>query len=506
MNRKIASKEQMLEIEKRAMQKTNTPVSYLMENAGSAICDASEKTAGGVLGKSIIILCGNGKNGGDGFTAARKLYNKGAFVKALMLCEYEKLSEITKIMCDKLPKGIAVNEITAQQILGADIIIDAVFGTGYHGNLDNRYEELFSIVNSSKAIKIAVDIPSSIECNTGVVCGKCIKCDYTVTFTLPKPCHYLFPGANYCGKIIVADISITDDVIEAQKLDMFLSDMSDIAQKIPSRYRDSHKGSYGRLLEICGSKYMTGAAYFCASSALKSGVGLLNMLLPEEILPIMQTKLSEPVFCSYKENNVKEKLEEQLEKSNACVFGCGSGVSKISLDILKLLLESDKPLVLDADALNTAAQNNISLKRSRAAVITPHIAEFSRLTGLSIEEIEKDKIKAVRDFCQKENVITVLKGAYTIIAEPFGRVYINSLGNAGMAKGGSGDVLAGIIASLLAQGADEFDSALCGVYIHSASGDSAAEKLSQYSMTPTDIINELPLIFKAVEQNKAVNN
>ncbi|MBE6903526.1 MAG: NAD(P)H-hydrate dehydratase [Ruminococcaceae bacterium] len=503
MNRKIATKEQMLEIEKKAIEKANTSVSYLMESAGNAICREVENAVGNVSGKKIIILCGNGKNGGDGFSAARQLFYKGAYTKALFFGEAENLPEVTKSVYERLPKDVAAKEISYRHIEEADIIIDAVFGTGFHGALERAFEELFAAVNNSKAVKFAVDIPSGIECNTGVLGGKCIKCDYTITFALPKPCHYLFPAADYCGKIIVADISIPQEIIDLQKLDIFLSDMPDIVERIPSRKRNTHKGDYGRLLEICGSEYMTGAAYFCANGALKSGVGLLNMLLPEKILPVMQIKVSEAVFSSYTNENIKEKLEQQLEKSNACVFGCGSGQAKTSLEILEYLLKSDIPLVLDADALNVASLNKISLKRSKATVITPHMAEFSRLTGLSIEEIEKDKIGIVREFCQKENVITVLKGAYTIIAEPNGQVCINYLGNSGMAKGGSGDVLAGIIASLLAQGLDGFDSALCAAYIHSAAGDSAAQKLSQYSMTPTDIINELPLIFKAVELEKA---
>ena len=492
----ITTSAQMKEIENRAVDEYSLTYLLMMESAGEAVYNEIEKRYGNVAGKSFLVLCGSGNNGGDGLVTARHLHYNRAVVKVYLPSGEQNLNENCKRIVSRLPKGSFTTDISGDELDGYDFIIDAIYGTGFHGTLDDSLNNIFAKANLSNAVKIAVDLVSGTVCDSGQTGGNCIKCDITVTFCLPKLCHFLFPAAAYKGELVICDIGIPEKAVLAQNIKTEIVTSGHVDKVMPKRSRNTHKGDYGKLLSICGSKYMTGAAALSSSGALKSGVGILNLMVPDEILSIMQTKLTEPVFDSFDGLNIEEKLVPAVGKNDAVLFGCGCGESDTTLKILKMLLISKLPIVLDADALNIAAKNKISFNRKPKTVITPHTIEFSRLSGLSPEQIESDRINAAARYSEKENVITVLKGAYTIIAEPFGRVFINPFGNAGMATGGSGDVLSGIIASFIAQGIDAFDAAVLGVYFHSLAGDAAALKISQYGMTPTDLLNELPLLFK----------
>lgn len=495
MNNRIVTAAQMKSIEKRAAEHFQISEATMMENAGEALFNEIEKRFDSLYEKRVLVLCGSGNNGGDGLVAARYLINRRALVKVLMV-NGTHLNDICKKMLDRLPQGIIETELPDEQLDSFDLVIDAVYGTGFHGTLHSDLSALFQKLNKTTAFKIAVDLVSGSVCDSGQTGGTLLHCELTVTFALPKLCHFLFPAAGYRGELIVCDIGIPAAAIEEDQIKTEYTSEQLTKTFLPKRKRDSHKGDYGKLLCICGSRYMTGAAALSTEAAVRSGAGIVQLMVPDEILDILQIKLTEPVFASYNQGSVQGNLMRALEKKDAVLFGCGCSDNNTTLYILKELLLSSLPLVLDADALNLASNHKIPLKRSEPVIVTPHVMEFSRLTGLSIDEIESDRIKVAASYSAKENVITVLKGAYTIIAEPFGRVFLNPYGNAGMAKGGSGDVLAGVIASFLAQGIEPFTAAIAGVYLHSKAGDNAAEKLSQYGMIPSDILNELPLLLK----------
>lgn len=502
---KLVSSAQMRAIDDYAISDMGISSLTLMENAGNAVFEEIVKKTGNVESKKCIVLCGTGNNGGDGFVISRLLSENGAAVTAILMGSKDNLktdafNEYNKLTDKNIIEFFAKDNKIKEVDFDCDIIVDAVYGTGFNGELSLELSEFFSFINNINAFKVAVDLPSGVNCDNGQVSGECIKADMTVTFCLPKLCHFIYPAADYCGRIIVKDIGIPQKAVASQDIKAFLITDTYIDANLTKRRKNSHKGTYGKVLAVCGSKNMTGAAYFAASSAIKTGAGLVTLCVPDSILKVMQVKLNEPIFLSYPDCYDKDftdnLLDEALNKNDVCLFGCGSGVNYISEMILEKLLTSEKPLVLDADALNILSKNpqlfdNIKIE----TVLTPHLAEFSRLSGLSIDEINSDKISAVLGFSNKYNVITVLKGAYTIIAVPDGRIYINTTGNPGLSKGGSGDVLSGMIASFIAQKLNPLAAAICAVFLHGKAADIAAKRISEYGMTPTDLLTELPLLF-----------
>lgn len=499
MYTKIISSQQMRNIENKAFNLYKINSYNLMKSAGKAVFEEIIANFGLVTNKKCTVLCGNGNNGGDGFVIAKELLKSKAKVQIIYFNEalnftsdttkaFSEVSDINKIFYN-------INSVK-EIIEKSDLIVDAVYGTGYNRQLCEQEIIFFKLVNQSNAYKVAVDVPSGIVCDTGIVLSEAINCDITVTFQFYKYCHFIFPSADFCGKVIVKDIGIPKIAWEDEDLKVNLIDDILINSLIPKRNRNSHKGSFGKALVICGSKLMTGAAYFSVMGALRSGIGLVTLAVPKSILTVMQEKLNEPIFLEYEEDF--ENIISSLQKNNVCLIGCGIGLSKTSENLVRKVIQSSNiPLVIDADAITIISKNEEIFNNIKAkTVLTPHIAEFSRLCNKSIEEINIDKINTVCDFSKRKNVITVLKGAYSLIVADNGNVYINKTGNSGLAKGGSGDVLAGIIASFIAQGLSEESAAVCAVYYHGLAADNLAKKLSEYGMTPSDLLDELPILFK----------
>lgn len=502
---KIANAEKMKQIEAYAIEKMFIPVSVLMENAGQAVYDTIVNEIGVVSDKKCVVLCGTGNNGGDGFVVARLFASIGAGVNVIIAGDEQKIKEDALVSYHKLTyidKSVISDYQSIEFIKNADIIVDAIFGTGFKGAMNQELINIINLVNGTKAYKVAVDLPSGMNSDNGKVADTCIKANLTVTFGLCKPCHFLHPSSAHCGKVVLNSIGIPKEAINSVSADLTIIDDDLINSFMPIRNKFSHKGAFGNLLVICGSSYMTGAAFFAAMGALRSGVGLINLSAPKSIIPILQSKLNEPVFLPYPDL-INDKVEiadifrKPMEKSNACLIGCGIGKNQTTDLILEhFLLHFDKPLVLDADALNFLAEGKEILRQTKSKiVITPHLKEFSRLCGLSIEEINENKISVVKEFSLKYNVVTVLKGAYTVISMQNGDIYINKTGNSGLAKGGSGDVLAGMLSAFLAQGFPLENAAVCAVYYHGLAADRLAEKTSEYGMTPTDLLSELPLLY-----------
>ena len=499
---KVLTSSQMFSAEQ-AQVNRGMSFTRLMENAGSACARAvRERFASLEQSRGLIcVLCGKGKNGGDGFVIARKLALAG-FNVAVVEAFGEPTAEDSILMREKavetglVPEFFWGEENAKNSIESAAVIVDAVFGTGYKYREDERVRAVFEAVNASPAKVVSIDVPSGLESNNGDVPGSYIKADITIAVSCMKPVHILKPARVLCGEIITVAIGIDDDIIDGIEDDTLAVLTPAQAKKIfPRRDLMANKGTFGRALSICGSRNMQGAAVLAASSALRCGAGLVTAAFPDAALPSNEAG----TFSS----GAIPALLEQAEKSSAVLVGCGLGLNLHTKELVSALVQNcTKPMIIDADGINALAANIDILKNIKAPVIlTPHPGEMSRLTGMSIADIERDRVNVARRFADEYGVVLLLKGASTVIAGAGRRdAYINVTGNQGMAKGGSGDMLSGIILALLAQGVYPFDAAVLGAYIHGAAGDAAARELSLSSMLASDCIAALPRVLRTLER------
>lgn len=511
---KVLSSKQSKELEKRAVQ---SGFSYLqlMENAGTAAADYIHNNFS-IKGKSIVILCGKGNNGGDGFVCARHFSVWGAKV-TVIIAESLPVTDIAEHMFIQMREH-AVKIINYNRniskccsiITNADFIIDAVYGTGFHGNVNQSLQPLFRAANKASAIVLSLDIPSGANCNTGLVDEECINADYTITFSTLKFGHLIYPSKLYCGKVITVSIGIQNKIIEIQNSDLETVELSNIKYLLKKRNPESNKGNYGKLLCFCGSDGMAGAAVMSSKAAVRCGAGIVNVAVPRSIYPIVASNVIEPIYtildftqdCKLQKES-RSQLLKSLFKSSACLIGCGLGTKEDISDLVFDTISCSKvPLIIDADGINIIAKNiNILKTVSVPVVLTPHPGEMARLLNTTVNDVQTNRLKYAKNFASEYNVILVLKGSGTIIASPDGTCYINTTGNAGMAKGGSGDVLAGMISSFIAQGNDPLISSAGAVYLHGAAGDLCKKELSEYAMLPTDLINMLPRLFLNLSNN-----
>jgi NAD(P)H-hydrate epimerase len=517
---KVVTAQQMREIDRITIEDYGIPSLVLMERAGLAVAKRAKDLC---PNKKILILCGSGNNGGDGIVAARNLHNWGLNVNVVILSDENSLSpdchkqyEIAKKM------GLSMKfstEIKERDIHGAGFIVDAIFGTGLNREVENKVAKVIRLINNYREMNrffvLSVDIPSGISSDTGAILEEAIKADFTVTFGLPKIGHFLYPGADYTGRLFIEDIGFPLELLRAERLKINFIDKELIYDLIPERPRYSHKGDYGYVLVVGASKGKTGAAFMTAKACLRSGAGLVTIGVPESLLDVFQEKVTEEMALPLTDNNgiiSKEALEEILdfitERADVLAIGPGLGVSsdtKVIID--ELILKSPVPMVIDADGLNSLSSKEILKKAKSPIIITPHPGEMARLLGQESrvrgqktekdirEEIEKDRINTAISFSKETGTYVILKGVPTIIADPEGNSYINTTGNPGMATAGTGDVLTGIVASFLGQGLSPLDASLLGVYIHGLAGDLAASEKGYHSLIATDIINFLPKAF-----------
>ncbi|NSW90378.1 MAG: NAD(P)H-hydrate dehydratase [Firmicutes bacterium] len=517
----VVTPSQMGEIDARTINEYGIPGIVLMENAALKVLDEIEKMLGSVSYKRILVFAGKGNNGGDAFAVARHLFNKGAAVNVYIIANRNSIkgdAAINLAILDKIglePVEIKEfddtkerNDSKAEQIkhlenqlASADLIIDGIFGTGLKGEVTGIAAEIINMINSSGKTVISIDIPSGIDGTTGEVCGTCIKAHKTVTFGLPKIGLILYPGCEYTGELVVADISIPPKVIDSMDIKTNIIDERMVSLWIPKRAKQTNKGDYGRVLIISGSKGMTGAGCLAARAAHRAGAGLVYLAVPESLSTIYGASLTETITIPLKDegkgyilsDNI-EFLEKQMESKDVIAIGPGLSMNEDTIKLVRWIVEnSTVSLVLDADALNITARDVSILKRLKTtAVITPHPGEMARLTGKSIEQVQRDRINTAKEFACKWEVITVLKGFRTVIALPDGTTYINLTGNPGMATAGTGDVLTGVIAGLMAQGIEPGFAAPAGVYIHGLAGDMASLKIGEYSLTASDLVEEIP--------------
>ncbi len=511
----ILTKEQIRELED-AYVASGMDHIKLMEAAGNAVGRFIHEKFG-ITGKSIAVLCGSGNNGGDGFMAARKLLENGAKVCVLLADGMPKTPDAIDMYGRAERAGVMIVDCREEEepekidrlINEAEIIVDSIYGLGFHDEPPEHIAELMRKVNLAVGEVVAVDIPSGVCGDSGQTASVCIKANYTVTFTAMKPGHIIFPGADFCGTVVCSAIGIEESAAEAMAPQVTSVDYQNVRLCFSARKQNTYKGDYGSLLAVCGSYGMAGAAVLAGKAAVQSGVGLVRMVLPDSIYPIVGGQLLDAVYypmAASEDGTLSiddcDRILELASKQKACLIGCGLGVSDGTKAVVeKLILDCPVPMVIDADALNVLADDVYLLKNAKSPIIiTPHAGEMGRLTSADPDTVQQKRLALATEFASEFGVYVVLKGANTVIAAPDGTARVNLTGNPGMAKGGSGDVLAGIIGSLLAQGMSPADACECGVYIHGAAGDSAATHYSHHAMTPMDIIFELPGVFLDIER------
>lgn len=491
---------QMKAADQYTIQKLGVPSLELMEHAAQACVQVLEDEK--VDLSHVCVVCGSGNNGGDGFAIARILQNNRYSVETFCVGNPDHYTEETQEQMHRLQECGGKITYGMPQEDSYSVIIDAVFGVGLSRKVEGRYRQVIEQMNRMRGTKFAVDIPSGLSATTGCILGCAFKADYTVTFQLKKIGLELSQGRTMAGKVIVSDIGIsTNSICEDQEIVRTAG--KDIYRKmLPDRPEDSNKGTYGRLLVIAGSKGMAGAAYLNAHAAYMTGAGLVRIYTSSDNREILQTLLPEAIITTYEEYN-KEELLSLLTWADSVCIGSGLGMSRLSEKILKTVIEYVKvPCLIDADGLNLLAENNNYLNQmaERRFVITPHMKEMSRLTGISVEELKADRIQILKDFISRYRITCVLKDSRTLIASEEKGIRMNLTGNSAMAKAGSGDVLAGVISGWMVQGKEAEDAAELGTYIHGLSGDLAKFEKGVYSVMARDLIEYISKALMKLEE------
>lgn len=514
---KVLTSKQMKEIDRKTIEEIGIPGPVLMENAGLQILKAIRARFPELEKEKIVIVAGKGNNGGDGLVIARHLFNQACKPKVLLLASKQEVKGDAAINLQIAEKiGVEICEVENLEawkkhkkgILEATLIIDAIFGTGLLKPAEGLYADAIEDINKSKAFKVAVDIPSGLSSDTYKVIGPAVKADLTVTLAAPKISHVFPPAEDYVGDLEVADISVPPILFKDESLKLELVEKRNLLAYFKKRKRDSHKGTYGHLFIISGSLGKTGAAIMAGKSALKIGAGLVTIGTPKTCLPIVARGMIELMTEPLPETEEETIAESALPKALSLLQGkdallLGPGIStnpSTAKFVLSLIPKLKLPTVIDADGLNILASNLDILKSlSHPVILTPHPGEFARLMNISTREVLDNKLELVSRFAEKYNVYLVLKGYRTLVVTPQGKVYINPTGNPGMATAGSGDVLGGMMASLIIQEKDILGATLAAVYLHGLSGDLAAQKLGERALVARDIIRYIPQALKSME-------
>ena len=490
----LLSGREMKNWEKQAMEKYKIPSLLLMERAAMAVTE--ELLSGKYDLHRVLIACGTGNNGGDGLAVARMLKMKGHRVDVCIAGALDRLTVDAKQQLE-MYQAISGNFVTDPAYEEYTVIVDALVGIGCNREITGIAAEVIETMNAVKAPILAIDVPSGISADTGKICGIAVNAETTVTFFAEKLGMMLYPGKEYCGEIIVADMGIPVEYVEECKTITYTD--KDL-EKLPKRKENSHKGTYGKVLVIAGSPTISGAAYFAAAAAYYMGSGLVKIYTPQENLFAMQTLLPEALIEVYDRSRpALKQLKQCVDWADAIVIGPGLGTDRNADKILKYVIsKSEVPIVIDADGINLLAESKICLlDHTSPIVLTPHIQEMARLSGVEKTEILKNPMSLAREFTEEYPVTLVLKDARTVVAKENELLYVNTSGNSGMATGGSGDVLAGIIGSLIGQGMEVYEAAKLGVYLHGRAGDAARAAKSAYSMTARDLLDGITEVTKA---------
>ncbi len=508
---KLAASQVMRGLDAAAINDYGIPGVVLMENAGRSTVDIIQTHHGPLNGKKFVVVTGPGNNGGDGLVIARYLHQLGAVPRVFMLVPAVKMTgdaALNLSIVEKLPIELRqvtddLNELETA-LRESEQVIDAIFGTGLRREVSGRFAAVIRLINNSKRLVTAVDIPSGLNSDSGQVMGTGVKAALTVTYGLAKPGQVIYPGAGLVGRLEVVDIGIPPEVVEGAGINLELLRQPEVSALLPERPADSHKGSYGHLLLLAGSRGKTGAAILCAQGALRTGPGLVTMGSPRALNTIYETRLAEAMTFSLSGDDFLTMddypaIIQALSGKKAVVLGPGLGQDAATKDVvIKLYNELEIPMLIDADGLNCLKDDLRPRSGEPWRVLTPHPGEMARLTGMSSRDLQTKRLETALSFARRQGVILILKGAATIIAHPQGMAAINSSGNPGMAAGGMGDVLSGIIGGLLAQGLSAWDAARLGVYIHGRAADRLARQ-APAGFLASEVADEVPLALKELQ-------
>lgn len=510
----LVSAQEMRQMDRMTMEQLGVPPAVLMENAGAAL--AREVLARYPDRRRVTVLCGAGNNGGDGFVTARWLANQGADVTVCFLGAVDRLSpesalhyRILQQMGERVrwlePTTEEDWEAVRRQLAQTDLVVDALLGVGLSRPVAGKWAQVMDWVNESPAVVVAADIPSGVNADTGAVEGVAVKADVTVTFGCPKRGHYLFPGADLRGELVVADISIPMWLAESIGVQGRLLTREQVSAWLPVRRVHSHKGTYGHVLIIGGSREMVGAPVFAASAALAGGAGYVTMAVPEPVLPSVAVLEPTAVFWPwpaeagrFSRRQWPPALTEEVKARRVTAVALGPGIGRLPepREWLKAVLSLPVPMVVDADGLNMLSDHLdlLALRREVPTVLTPHPGEMARLCNMTVTEVERRRWETAVGFAQGHGVTIVLKGTHTLMAFSDGHVWVHPQGAPALAKAGSGDVLTGLLAAFLAQGLPLEEAVGAAVYVHGLAGRQAAVP-SPHSSKPSSLIAAIGHVF-----------
>lgn len=510
---KVVTPAQMQEIDREAILKLGIPSIKLMENAGKKVSKVAREMTDS--GSSISICCGGGNNGGDGFVAARYL-DKEYKVKVFLFSDKlskdadrnYKILKKEKVSCIPITNREAFNKCK-KEISSANLLIDALIGTGLKGEVRGLLKTVISFINSTDIPVLSVDCPSGLAQDVNLNINNCIKATSTVTMALPKRDLVIYPQAKFAGSVYIVDIGIPTELLTQKKFKTSLISREFVLSLLASpRKPDSHKGDFGHVLVIAGSRNTPGASVLTARGTLRSGAGLVTLAIPESIHSIVATKLTESMtlpLSETEEGSLSLKAEEKIlgfiaQKADVVAIGPGISLNEETGNLARnILLRAEKPVVIDADCITHLSKTlNVIKQREFPTVITPHPGEMSRLVRLSPNEINKKRVEVARKFSSQYKVFAVLKGASTVIGSPAGEIFINTTGNSAMSSGGMGDVLTGLIAGYMAQKFSPLQASILSVYIHGLAGDYLKEEIGERGILAGDLVDAVPLVSKKI--------
>ena len=491
----------------RAAQERGVSASSLMERAGREVAGAAARLAGGSYGSRAVVVCGRGNNGGDGFVAARHLAAWGMAVAVVLLDPKRGFGEPAATNLEALARTrVRVRpwspDVARRELERADVAVDAIFGTGFRGTPKGVFVDAIEVLSAAGVPVVAVDIPSGVNGTTGQVDGLAVGADLTVTFGAAKPGVVLHPGAAYAGVVEVADIGFPEDLVRS---DLGLVEAEDVASWLPRREPDTHKRAAGYAIVIGGSRTMTGAVGLMAGAAYRAGAGLVGAAVPASILPVVQGTIREAVFAPLPETDVGtaagpgDRLKTMLGEADAVAIGPGMTTDERTAEWIRQLVRTSKiPVVLDADGLSAFAGRAAELADRRGdLVLTPHAGEFARLANVGARDLAADRVAHVRKLAAETQAVVLLKGSRTLVGTPDGAVRVNPTGGPFLATGGTGDVLTGTIAGLLARGLPPADAASAAAYVHGVAGARAAAAAGE-GTTAGDVLAMLAPAFLEV--------
>ena len=511
----VVTAAQMREMDRLTIQKYGVPSLTLMERAGEGITKAILERFGRAAKKGVLIVAGKGNNGGDGLVVARLLKKKKIPCEVVLLAGKNELSpDAAHNLGAYLKLRGKVTEITegslgllSERMRGKGLLVDGILGTGIKNVVGGLYAEAITLMNASGVPMVAVDIPSGLDTDNGTPLGVAVQAEMTVALAYPKLGEVIYPGLSYVGELAVADIGIDPRAVKEVSPNIELLEREEVRWLVPVREPDTHKGTYGHVLVMAGSRGKTGAAILACRAGMRSGAGLVTLAAPRSLNDIFASTFVEVMTEPLRDNTAEEmellgdeEWRGLLERKSSLLFGPGIGVNDSTRSALRWLLRNlEIPWVIDADGLNNLALEIDRLRNAKTPpILTPHPGEMARLINKDTATVNRDRVGTARTFAMQHRCHVVLKGARTVIATSEGKVFINPTGNPGMASGGMGDVLAGILAALLGQGFSPEDAMKLGVYLHGFVGDRVAAEKGQIGLIASDIIEGLPQGMRAL--------